>query len=285
MSEIEELIEQSKHDGFLLRKTLRPNDKAASGCWFGGEPTLPPEIEWPYTQSKEFPPIPLHFAAQIDLSAIPLSDKHPEMPRTGTLFFFIDPIYGPAYDYSQNTTRVIYVAGDVSKNAPRQMPPLTMDAVKTGYASRSYGRPPIPKIGFRRWNVNFEPRISYDVNFFEDPDYEDPDAQEQAITLGVKERKRIRAIINKDAFDAQQNNGLKVTNVGMHSMFSGPNSPGSMYMGSISHLSEMVPLLALKDDSDLSMNFSGHEWAVFWIKPDALRNGDFDRAWVSEGRG
>ena len=55
-----------------LRKPQQPDSDGLSGCWIGGEPTLPADIEWPYYEVHDGTSIPMHFLAQIDLGEVPL---------------------------------------------------------------------------------------------------------------------------------------------------------------------------------------------------------------------
>ncbi|MEM1276886.1 MAG: DUF1963 domain-containing protein [Pseudomonadota bacterium] len=118
-TEIDAMLFRCRRPGILLNKTLRPDDPGLPGCWLGGRPTLPPEIEWPVEHE-----LPMRFLAQIDLSQIPPVAFYPEMPRTGTLFFFYEPVFSdymndPAYGH-----RVIYVDAEVSHHKPREVPPM-----------------------------------------------------------------------------------------------------------------------------------------------------------------
>src|SRR5690349_19680021 len=79
----------------------------------GGQPTLPPDIEWPrHGQAGT----PLHFLAQIDLSTLPRTPLHnapdqPELPKRGLLFFFADMVEEMLWGDNGGpfaTTRVIF---------------------------------------------------------------------------------------------------------------------------------------------------------------------------------
>ena len=71
---------QSRRPGVMLIKTAKTEGHGASGCWLGGEPTLPPEIEWPWYEMDGEPTVPMHFLAQLDLSQVPAIWTVPEMP-------------------------------------------------------------------------------------------------------------------------------------------------------------------------------------------------------------
>ena len=94
----------------------------SSGCWIGGEPTLPLDVEWPYYDVPNGPPVPMHFAAQIDLSQSPLTFAQTGLPEQGTLFFFYDPIFAPCYRMLKEGRKVIYVKECLSNVPARVMP-------------------------------------------------------------------------------------------------------------------------------------------------------------------
>ncbi|MEM8793399.1 MAG: DUF1963 domain-containing protein, partial [Pseudomonadota bacterium] len=90
-TEIDAMLFRCRRPGILLNKTLRPDDPGLPGCWLGGRPTLPPEIEWPWDDVTGG--TPMRFLGQINLAQIPPVAAYPEMPRTGTLFFFHEGLF------------------------------------------------------------------------------------------------------------------------------------------------------------------------------------------------
>ncbi len=88
--EMQRMLAMSQVDGIMIRKT---EDWIASpGSWLMGEPSLPPEIEWPIGQWCRNPDVSLHFVAQFNLSELPDVGR---LPEHGTLFFFVDLTTGP----------------------------------------------------------------------------------------------------------------------------------------------------------------------------------------------
>lgn len=272
MSEVDELVEKSKREGFLLCKTSRA--KAAPGCYLGGLPTLPERYEWPHSNAVEIPPVPLHFVGQIDLAAVPEGDNLPEAPRQGTLFFFVDPIFGSSFEFRGGTAAVIYCEDDLTNVPDRPMPEVDFAALPQDGMNRDYRKNPKAS-PFQRWDVLFEPRVSYDANFFLDPDFGDPDAEEKAIDLGLEEKSRLKKMLSVRS---------PHTDKALHSMFAGPDSMGRLIAGSVSYETDLIPLVSLKPDSSLVW-VHPHEWVVFWITPDDLKNSKFSEVYVSEGRG
>ena len=74
----------------LLLKTATPRKPGADGCWFGGRPNLPPNLEWPFYQSAEHGDILLVFLAQVNLATLPLVSVQTSLPDSGVLFFFLN---------------------------------------------------------------------------------------------------------------------------------------------------------------------------------------------------
>lgn len=136
LEDLDALIKSKQKPGIALLRTSQRTDEGTPGCWFGGEPTLPKEIEWPVFNPKTMTEededdidIPMHFFAQFNLAEMPTVPGLPRMPHTGTLFVFYDPsvAFGPEGDAygalsSGNGARLIYVADDVSGVAPRTPP-------------------------------------------------------------------------------------------------------------------------------------------------------------------
>ena len=274
--EIEELIEEAKREGFLLCKTTHPEGPGAPGCWLGGLPTLPENLEWPLTQGSGIPDIPLHFVAQINLASLPLHDGHPAMPRTGTLFFFIDPIFGPSFEYSASTAVVLYSTEDVSSVPERQMPPIDLASCSTDDMSWDYRRNPPHAFGLKKWNIKFVSRVGYDEHLFRDPDYENPEAEAAVVQLKVDENDRLRKVL-KEHYSGGDKRAT-------HSMLAGPNSRGERYDGSISYMTDEIPLLSVRADTSIGLKLQ-EEWVVFWIKENALSSADFASVVVFEGLG
>ena len=85
----------------ILKPIVRPGPIAAG--WFGGEPMLPPNANWP-----EIDGVPLCFLAQIDLAKLPTRIWSGLGPRDGSLVFFNHP--------GRCAAKVLFVKGDL---APR----------------------------------------------------------------------------------------------------------------------------------------------------------------------
>ena len=110
--DIDDALAKVRHDGFLLRRVLEKHEDFAPGCYFGGSPQMPPHLEWPYTDCYAAPPIPLYFIAQINFASMPVLEGHPKAPEKGTLFFFIEPKYGPSHEYASGTAPVLWTSED-----------------------------------------------------------------------------------------------------------------------------------------------------------------------------
>jgi uncharacterized protein YwqG len=106
------LLDQARRPGiYIVKMPPRSDAPGAPGCWFGGEPTLPVDIEWPsyfpISGMKDFM-VPMQFLAQINLAALPRSGDFPNLPKTGTLFFFYDAITAFSADTSNSGYKVIF---------------------------------------------------------------------------------------------------------------------------------------------------------------------------------
>ena len=118
--EIDAAVKAARRPAVLLNRTKFPDDPGEPGCWIRGEPSLPPEVEWPFHNVRGTR-APLHFVAQVNLARVPRSDDFPAVPETGTVFFFCDQLFR-TYD-----SRVVFCEEDVSTVPPRAMPELPQD--------------------------------------------------------------------------------------------------------------------------------------------------------------
>jgi hypothetical protein len=104
--------------------------------------------------------VPMHFIAQIDLAQVPRLPGMPDMPKTGTLFFFFMQLW--YYDFEgdhEMCCRVLYSPDAADTHPPRdmpQMPDLSQFEVEweflEAYEERGATTGP-----FRQWNFDFHP--------------------------------------------------------------------------------------------------------------------------------
>jgi len=265
----DEIIDQARAHGFLLRKTRRPDDPGTDGCWLGGRPTLPDHIDWPWSEKGEhgIQPMPLHFIAQIKLDSIPWHDGLPEMPRTGTLFFFMDPIFAPIHEFDPDLARIIYVNEDVScfpeRSIPAGLPDLsTLNEIAHGYEASPFDE-------FVKWNFEFIPRVHYNSYAISDP-----------ALSNTAEKK------NYTEFDRLSELSDANNTPTVHSMFAGARHVND-YSRTRPRVREKdrVPLLAISDDYDLGFVVDQTNYGVvFWIDRNDLGNGNFNKLFVYSGR-
>lgn len=134
-----------------LRKPLQPDGQGSSGCWIGGEPTLPTEIEWPFYNAHDGTSVPMHFLTQINLDQLPLNSAQTGLPEHGTLFFFYDTIVAPCFEMgTKDECKVIYVEADVSEMPTRPMPRFD---IPEDYQMLSFWYAKNPTCGYQRHNV------------------------------------------------------------------------------------------------------------------------------------
>ena len=220
--------------------------------------------------------IPLHFVAQIDLSALPWQPSLPKMPRDGTLLFFVDLVYGPRDEFGSGSFAVLHLTEDLSDCAPRQMPDGLPDPETDPEASMSYRD--FPTAGLQHWPFTVEPRVSYDRHAVSGEM-----VARQLDDLNFDEVRRLEDLCEADWRNGddnpQQNSGFS-----QHSMFAGPSSPVQVVSGKTTFLTDAIPLLSVQDDPDIGTYLDlGDFDLVFWIEEAALERGDFAKVWVLEG--
>ncbi len=166
--ELAPMLESAKRQGIHLRKCPSADGESAKGCWFGRSPTLPERYDWPWFMAREEPQAPMHFLAQINLASVPEVDGTPSLPKTGTLFFFFDPMIAPVYDTPPGSGRVIYCPDDVSNVPLRKMPalPTHFSEEEVSYFYREF-----PTEGLERWPFTFEPFETWEFDLFPNAEF------------------------------------------------------------------------------------------------------------------
>ena len=207
---LEAMLEAARLSTVALMKTPTQTTPGVPGCWLGGAPTLPPEIAWPWVQDAPTPdslrdlfqrtgrPIrteyslrnPMNFMSQIDLEQVPRTDKMPDLPSSGTLFFFADYVTHVDRFDDNPMYRVIYFAGDVSAYPPRKQPefPADFEALES-----SYWWADEPGTAFEEWPVTFHMFETWDT-----PRFPNRTFQEAALSQSVAARDQVRRRAHKD---------------------------------------------------------------------------------------
>lgn len=278
-----DMISAATHPALLLVKTLFAKMEGAPGCWLGGLPTLPPEIDWPwktksdptYEQAEEFeendldwpdlwPQYPLHFIAQINLASVPLAN-HPLMPKSGTLFFFFD--YLDHLEKTPGSIKVIHVDGDVSDHPERQMPAFPDNWEDMSPKMCWFSKPKV----FTRWPFTFHAYETVQSEFFPQRDFYDATIDRQ-IEVDNALRKRAEKIERDVEKPTASFHPIRKERA-LHKMFDyeGMRDRTIMQDGDI-------PLLQVEMDNDLGFEYSSI--LAFYITPEALRAKDFDQAYA-----
>lgn len=281
--ELSNMLKVVRRPGVLLMKTPYSDDPGVPGSWFGGEPTLPPEIEWPVHKvcsedGQVISEIPMHFLVQINLATLPLPEGVPELPQTGTLFFFFEPIFCNNFGIAPDCGRVIYVEEDVSECPTRSMPKIPPLSELPDWANkyaekmRKYGRNDLGR-GFRRWSFDYFFFTGYRSGQFRNRVFRD-----YVDTLSINISKDIKEMVS-DRCDLPGPNAIKDLDYTYHHIFgsNGGFEPEESYETE----NPWVRLLAVKDDLDLG--FRNHtNWVVFWIKNEDLEARKFENAFTVE---
>ncbi|MEM9097431.1 MAG: DUF1963 domain-containing protein [Pseudomonadota bacterium] len=259
--EIDAMLFRARRPGILLNKTKSPDDPGATGCWLGGEPTMPPEIDWPWYRETELGiETPMLLLAQIDLTQVPRFASLPSMPETGTLFFFHDPLYAPFYSYTAGS-RVIYVDHDVSELPMRPAPPLPEPEEIVDDGARTLRR----QIGtYRRWNVDFLIFEHFRHDLVPNRQLED-----HALNANSKVIDSLQKITRPrhTGFGPDRAQGFA-----FHHML------GTCFEGNRYPDGELTRLLTIDMGGDQDIGFTGGERLVFWVPDDDLEAHNFDNA-------
>ncbi|MCH2066469.1 MAG: DUF1963 domain-containing protein [Shimia sp.] len=259
--EMENRLKAETCRGVQFYKTVYADTPGAPGCWIGGEPTLPPDIDWP-TYTEDDLTVPMHFLGQINLAEVAKFDHLPEMPTTGTLFFFYDTIYAPVSGtMGQQGSQVIYVPEDVSVYPPRPTP--RFPTIETEYVSYWYLETPTQ--GYAKWNVQLRDFEDYNYDF----DNEIMDRELSSHHWNV-----ITALHNwqERRFNPAENTQNRASSVTVNTMFGGRN---------LKKYADTTRLFSIGADPDIGFEHAGKN-VCFWINPKDLRLGRFDASFAHE---
>ncbi len=317
MSDLEvdgKLLHAKKQAAIVLR-TPQQTDDGMPGCWFGGKPTLPPDIEWP-TFKSEVPgldPVHLHFILQINLKYVPCALNFPEVPNRGTIFVFVEPMFapkgvkqGPSLLQSDAAT-IIYVADDVSNCDPREAPFIpdvdqelpngksvqdyvcySYDNMRNNYGMVETSAEVRSADGLGKWPIHFllvdtypttEASLDFDAS---DVTLVKIDAYSEALREGIR---------NFRAHDYVQGNEYSCKTP--HQLFGWHNLqpfPDQAYFDRLgvrpdvpSLSSDDVLLLTLhSEDEMIGFQYVGELNLAFWINKEDLAKSDFDSLTVWE---
>ncbi|WP_425101454.1 DUF1963 domain-containing protein [Tropicibacter sp. S64] len=267
------LRDAARRPALLLDKMPRPDMPGAPGCWLGGLPTLPSDIAWPWFTYHGRPLAPMHFVAQIDLAQLPNLEGLPARSTTGTLFFFVSPILNQLLDGNGCGPKghVFYVAGDVSRLAPRPMPafpdfadfPNLVEGWEVHYEETR-------TTSLDRWNIGFRP--------FEN--LERVDDRRTAVTRRIgEEQSEIMDALSAEAVSRLAGATRMTDYAALHRMFGlcmgSPRTPDPT-----DAKSGKCRLLLLDWDADIGYYDYLTRWTSFWIGRDDLEHGRFERAFL-----
>ena len=266
----------------------------------GGLPTLAPELDWPRQTETG---TPLHFLAQLDLSRLPptpLQDApgSPALPRTGLLFFFADMVEEMLWQENGGpfaTTRVLYAG----RAGPERDPPHDIPDVMHGFGE--------PAGGFRS-GISVYPEMPLEPHVIDTfagvepyPGASDPNAVAAHAVMIESIERAVGPLPVFSGFGAWEAIEAAGTSVYVEEFAQGErirrelHCPMHQTLGAARNLQgraeqarEDGTVLLMQIDSDLSVHerfvFCDMGMAQFWIAPDDLAGGRFDRAWgTTEG--
>ena len=287
--EIDALLFRKRKPAIAMLRTREQTGPGTPGCWFGGEPTLPAEIEWPIFEHRDALKIPMHFLVQINLAYVPRVLGLPQLPRSGTLFVFYDAAIAIWWDDGNEMkrgkgARVIYVPDDTTGCPPRTPPPmpdlshLGMEDVSSDYVDGDQS--------FVFWPIDFVVVDSY-PSYSDDPLIDgfpasmDPEPLDE---LREKQRDDLDAILGGGSY---LKNTVATPGGGHHRIFgatamnSFPSEEAKRRQG----LREGSPtlsrdhILLLRFGLDTQILYQ--HYIGFWITRSDLANADFSniRVW------
>ncbi|MGG4493795.1 YwqG family protein [Brevibacillus reuszeri] len=106
---------ETTRQGIRCEKTAIENYETPCLSRIGGDPDLPPQLEWPQTTDGT----PMTFLLQLNLKELVKHDESSLLPARGMLYFFVG-IDEPAYDIEH---RVLFLQDDQLVSATRRHSP------------------------------------------------------------------------------------------------------------------------------------------------------------------
>lgn len=269
----EDMLEQARWPGVFLRKTAHADGPGTPGCWLGGEPTLPAELDWPWYETEQGYSVPMHFLAQIDLAEVAHSGDFPGLLEAGTLFFFHDPIYAPVLGFRDGGSKTFFVERSVAGCSPRTMPDIPSELDERMFSFYYAQR---RTKGHRKWALQLESHDFVDEHAFLDDEF-----WQAALKRRVESFDELKAVTATDRFPSKAKRWSDLDgwsqNFAPHRMLAGSTYPDAF------EAPDFVPLLTVVSDADIGFQHGDHEDAVFWISCADLQEGNFDAVFLRTG--
>ncbi len=263
----------------------------------GGLPSLPRNVAWPVNPQTGFA---LHFLAQIDLATLPATplDKPsgPALPPSGMLFFFADMeeemLWG---DRGENDlTRVIFAEAAGPERQPPPNLPLIGHSYEEMRGTYAHNKTHFASVPVRAHVIDTFPGVElyFQGEASEEADRRTLQSIERALGEPVPVLQGLRSTpdeLQHPAVVSQLPGYLggeprEEISINRHQMLGAATS----VQGTADAMHEQGNILLLQIDSDFAVDedfmFCDMGMAQFWITPQDLRAGRFDRAWgTTEG--
>lgn len=257
----------AREPAVLIVKTRFRSDAGAPGCWIGGLPSLPDNVEWPWRMDGDRALHPLHFIAQINLAHLPGGAARLGLPEQGFCSFFANYVHDP-----EGQSAVIHAEADVTDLKERTVPEFPDGFEKHG-TLRHWLKNPV--FSFDRWPVTFHAyeALDRDVTPVTDAFNGAVLAEQRALQAVAAEQKNPRRALMERLKGADR--GAPRRTVARHTLM-GPDNRNAR---SRPAQSGFVRLLSLAHDEDIRFDYSCEE-LVFLIHRDDLTNRRFDGAFA-----
>lgn len=258
--------------GIWLRRTPSMNTLNR----LGGLPDLPSDLEWPRNGEG----LPLHFLAQLNLSELPstpLKPGGPALPSTGMLYFFAFLDEELIWSDDPRSTRVLYSATPAF--APCALPADIPDIGTIYPPDGTTHFPAAPLSAFVIDTFHGQSAFSSAREAF-------TEVQERVIASVERATGAPIPIVDEDAIYQpvaieDRRNGKREFSMRQHVVLGAPYD----IQGTAGQATEDGLICLLQIDTDWGLHkdfqFCDMGMAQFWISPQDLRDGRFDRAWAT----
>lgn len=265
------LIENTRQ-GIRCAKAGAANYERPCGSRIGGDPDLPPEMEWPTTRDG----IPMTFLVQLNLREVAVHDESSRLPTGGMLYFFVG-IDEPAYHIEH---RVLFVPEPELASAMRRRSPevTALEESFSGYQLEPRASLEPPNYAYVDYEVIENDTVGYEE--YEDLTFSLNDMQrvDAALMFGYptgqhddSEYEAALMICTGKNYEYSTDKALKQ----LTAHFAGDEEKAKQ------EIRDTLMLLEIESDDDVGFCWWDAGVLHFFIRKEDLLAGRFDRTYCS----
>ena len=271
LTDIKDYIYKNIKNSIYLSLTTEDDYKVQGVSRAGGYPDMPENFEWPSTTDDE----PMTFIAQLNLKEISSYDENGLLPKGGMLYFFMG-IDEPAYDIEH---KVIYIEDDKNLIFTKPDKPTVLEEdyeeVFVPYKIESKQCVEIPNYAYMDYDI-VEDSDEY-FSLEESIRFENEGKNYVGKVYGYPEGQHDDSELEA-ALKIVANHKYSYSNKDKEKLIAALNGDEGKANGEINDI-----VMLLEIDSNSKIGFSWWDCGVihFFIRKEDLKNGNFDKTYLS----